>query len=142
MVNEINTSQSNGIINTTKSSMLKEICLNICKFDTEKLDFAGLVFFTKKDISDPHEWAMFINSEMRAFENYWKTLFKFKITSYVFSEEKQTYELHENTKKCLGIDLLNGSNEIFCDIAFSELIKIDASAIFKKYNISYIFVRK
>lgn len=72
---------------------------------------------------------MFINSEMRAFENYWKTLFKFKIISYVFSEEKQTYELHEHTKKCLGIDLLNGYNEIFCDIAFSELIKIDASAI-------------
>lgn len=142
MANEIKTLQSNEIINTKKSYMLKEFCLNLCKFDTEKLDFAGLVFFTKKDMHD-RDWPAFINSEMMAFEDYLQTLFEFKITSYVFSEEKQIYELYEHSEICLGENLLNcASDELFNHIVFSDLIKIDANAVFKKYNISYIFVRK
>lgn len=141
MVNELIISKSNQIIKDNKTYEIKKICLDLCKFETEKLDFAGLVFFTKKDISDPLEWALFINSEMKAFEGYWNTLFKFKITSYIFSEESQTYELHEYNRRCLGTDLLN-DNKSFCNIAFADIIKIDASAVFKKYNISYIFVRK
>ncbi len=142
MSKELKISSSNKISNNVKSLMIKKICLELCQFNCEKIDFAGVVFFTKDDIKDPTSWALFINSEMEAFKGYLKTVFKFKIISYVFSEEKQEYKLHEHNIKCLGGDLFNYSNRVFCDIAFADIIKIDASAILINQNISYVFVRK
>lgn len=146
MSKELQVAEKGNLQNVSiRKNELKKVSSQLCNIDTDVLDFAGVVLFDKEEFeADPTDWAMFINQEFLSRSKVERdALFNFRVVTATYSEENETYDIKEqNINMLRGGDLLNYSNKLFVNISFADIVRIEATAIFKRYKIGYVFIKK
>lgn len=131
--------------NQTKALQLKETLLGLVKFDSQYIDTAKVIYFSKKDCPDPDEWFGVIVDGMKLYENFPEVRFNAEITTANYSEKSQSYVLcKHNLTLIKGRDLVAHCFNTFRDIDFSDIVRIDAvsaNPFGTKHRVSAVFVR-
>lgn len=128
-----------------KAIQLKKTLLGLINFDTQNLDSAKIIYFSKKDIRSPEAWFSVIMDGLKLLENYPKIPFNAKVTIASYSEDSQKYETTTHTLKFInGEDLAAHCFNTFWEINFSDIVRIDAVSSIsfgRQYRISAVFIR-